>query len=97
VNSPNPHAAFNVPWSVEDSDDNLETVELTLTQTSPSGGVEEQVTIDVSGETGTVTGTTTLQAKHDDGRSYTYDATLVVTDSTGNTGGETKSITEDGA
>lgn len=93
ANSRNPHAEFSIPWSATDADGNLDTVELTLTQTTPAGGTEESVVIDVSG--GRVSGTTTLTAKHDDGTGYTYDVTISAADTTGYTGGETVSITED--
>ncbi|WP_416840934.1 S8 family serine peptidase [Haloferax sp. DFSO52] len=93
ANARNPHAEFSVPWSASDADGNLDTVELRLTQTSPAGGIEDSVVIDVSG--GSASGTTILAAKHDDGTGHTYDVSISVLDTTGKTGGEIVSITED--
>ncbi|WP_411966870.1 S8 family serine peptidase [Haloferax sp. YSSS75] len=94
ADSRNPHAEFSIPWSAADADGNLDTVELTLTQTSPAGGAEETVFVDVSGET--ASGTTILTAKHDDGTGYTYDVTIAVSDTSQKTGGESVSVTENG-
>ncbi|KAB1198696.1 MULTISPECIES: S8 family serine peptidase [Haloferax] len=94
ANSRNPHAEFSIPWGATDSDGNLGSIELTLTQTAPSTDREDSVTIDVSG--GSASGTTTLTAKHDSGSGNTYDVTISVSDTTGKTGGETVSITETG-
>ncbi|WP_458210215.1 S8 family peptidase [Haladaptatus sp. NG-SE-30] len=73
-----PHADFDASWAVSDSDGNLSTVDLTLTDTN-DGETEDTATVDVSGDT--ATGTTSLRAKHEETSGHTYRLTLVVTDS----------------
>lgn len=91
VNSPSPHAEWDVSWSASDSDDDLDTAELTLTDDTDNE-TEESVTIDISG--GSASGTETLKAKFDEGTGNDYTVDLVVTDSNGNTGSDSASVTE---
>jgi subtilisin len=93
VNSPNPHAQFDISWSASDDDDDLDTAELTLYDDT-DGETEDSETVDISG--GSASGTTELTAKFDDGSGNEYTAELVVTDGNGNTDTDTASFSEDG-
>lgn len=57
-------AEFDISWSASDSDDDLDTAELTLNDDTNSE-TEDSATIDISG--GSASGTTTLKAKFDEG------------------------------
>jgi subtilisin len=84
-------AEFDVSWDVGDSDGDLSSVDLTLTDDT-AGETEDTASVSVSGDT--ASGTTRLVAAGDDGsgNSYTVDAT--VTDSNGNTGSGSTSVSE---
>ncbi|MFC7133426.1 MULTISPECIES: S8 family serine peptidase [Salinibaculum] len=84
-------AEFDADWSVSDSDGNLSSVDLVLTQDS-DGSTEDTATVSVSGDT--ASGTTRLVAAGDEGtgNSYTVDAT--VTDGAGKTDSVTASAAE---
>ena len=84
-------AEFDVSWDVSDSDGDLSSVDLTLTDDT-AGETEDTASISVSGSS--ASGTTRLVAASDDGsgNSYTVDAT--VTDSAGNTGSGSTTVSE---
>ncbi len=89
-----PHADFDASWSVSDSDGDLDTVELTLTDLD-DGETEDTATIDVSGDS--ASGTTDLRAKQEENSGNEYEVELVVTDSNGNTASSTATEVEDGS
>jgi subtilisin len=84
-------AEFDVDWSVSDGDGDLSTVDLTLTDDTV-GETDDTASVGASGDTDS--GTTRLVAAGDDGsgNSYTVDAT--VTDSGGNTGSGSTTVSE---
>jgi len=75
-----PNADFTASWAVSDTDGDLDTVELTLTDTHER---EDSATVDVSGDT--ASGDTSLSTEHGGNSGRTYEVELVVTDSNGNT------------
>jgi subtilisin len=91
IDSPSPHAEFDVSWASSDDDGNLDTAELTLYDDT-DGGTEDSATEDISGEM--ASGTNTLKAKFDEGSGNDYTAELVVTDSEGNSDSDTASFSE---
>jgi subtilisin len=93
VNSPSPHAEFDISWSASDDDDDLDTAELTLYDDTDSE-TEDSDSSDISGMS--ASGTTTLKAKFDEGTGNEYTVELVVTDANGNTDTDTTSFSEDG-
>ena len=84
-------AEFDVDWSVSDSDGNLSSVDLTLTQDS-DGTTEDTASISVSGDT--ASSTTRLVAAGDDGSGNSYTVEAVVTDTGGASGSATTSVSE---
>ncbi|WP_254273136.1 glycosyl hydrolase [Haloarcula marina] len=89
-----PHADFTVDWTVSDSDTDLDTVDLTLTDTT-DGAVEDTVSIGVSG--GSAADQQNMRANKADNDGHTYEVELVVTDAAGNTATATVTEVEDGA
>ncbi|WP_458190623.1 S8 family serine peptidase [Haladaptatus sp. NG-WS-4] len=89
-----PHAEFDASWTVSDSDGDLATVDLTLTDRT-DGDIEDSSTIEVSGDT--ATRTTSLRAKHEESSGHTYRVELVVSDANGNTAAATADEIEDGS
>lgn len=84
-------AEFDVDWSVSDSDGNLSSVDLTLTDDT-DGGTEDTASISVSGDT--ASGTTRLVADGDDGSGNSYTVEAVVTDTDGASDSATTSVSE---
>ncbi|MBX0325408.1 S8 family serine peptidase [Halomicroarcula sp. F13] len=89
-----PHADFDASWRVSDSDGDLQTVDLTLTD-ADTGATEDTASVDVSGSD--ASGTTGLSAKFDENNGHTYEVELVVTDAAGNTASATATEVEDGS
>ncbi|PSQ49781.1 hypothetical protein BRD15_02860 [Halobacteriales archaeon SW_6_65_15] len=77
-------ARFNVDWAVSDADGDLSSVDLTLSQ---SGSTVDSASNSVSGSS--ASGSDRLQDKKGSG---SYDVTLTVTDSNGNTASQTKTV-----
>lgn len=84
-------AEFDADWEVSDTDDDLDTVDFSLTQES-TGDIEDTTTVDIGGNT--AGGSTRLLASGDDGTNENYLVTLTVSDSNGNTASATASTTE---
>jgi subtilisin len=84
-------AEFDVDWTVSDNDSDLDSVDLTLTDDT-GGETDDTATVSVSGDSGS--GTTRLVAAGDDGSGNTYTVEAVVTDSNGNTGSDTTTVSE---
>jgi subtilisin len=78
-------ARFNVDWAVSDTDGDLSSVEVTMTQNSTT---VDSTTNSVSGSS--ASGSDRLQDKKGSG---SYDITLTVTDGNGNTASQTKTVT----
>ena len=89
-----PHAEFVADWAVSDGDGDLDTVEMTLTDTN-DGSVEDSASVDVSG--GDASGSTGLKAKFDENNGHEYEVELLVTDTSGNTASATATEVEDGS
>jgi subtilisin len=89
-----PHADFGASWTVSDTNGDLTTVDLALTD-STDGDIEDSSTIDVSGDTAAAT--TTLRAKNEENSEHTYQVNLTVSDSKGNTATATAEELEDGS
>jgi subtilisin len=86
TNNSNPGwARFDVDWAVSDADGDLSSVELTMTQ---SGSTVDSATHSVGGSS--ASGSDRLEDKKGSG---SYDITLTVTDSNGNTDSQTKTVT----
>jgi len=93
-----PHADFDASWSVSDSDGDLNTVDLTLYELDSNGNrvaTESSTSADVSGSS--ASGTSSLNAKHDENSGNTYEVEIVVTDSSNNTDSNTATEVEDGS
>ncbi|MEF8937306.1 MAG: hypothetical protein V5A32_05060 [Halovenus sp.] len=84
-------AEFDVDWSVSDSDGDLDSVDLTLTDDT-AGETEETAAVSVSGDT--ASGTTRLVAAGDDGSGNDYTVEAIGTDSAGNTGSDSTTVSE---
>jgi endoglucanase Acf2 len=84
-------AEFDVSWNVGDSDGDLSSVDLTLTDDS-DGSTEDTASISVSGSD--ATGTTRLVAAGDDGSGNSYTVDITVTDSESNTTSDSTSVGE---
>jgi endonuclease YncB( thermonuclease family) len=84
-------AEFDVSWDVGDSDGDLSSVDLTLTDDT-AGETEDSASISVSGSD--ATGTTRLVAAGDDGSGNSYTVDCTVTDSNGNTASDSTSVSE---
>ena len=84
-------AEFDVSWQVSDTDGDLSSVDLTLTQDS-DGTTEDTASVSVSGSS--ASGTDRLVAAGDDGSGNGYTVEAVVTDSGSNTGSATAAVTE---
>ncbi|WP_336361895.1 S8 family serine peptidase [Halalkalicoccus salilacus] len=84
-------AEFDADWQVSDSDGNLDSVDLTLTDDTDSE-TEDTASIDVSGDS--ASGTTRLVASGDDGSGNNYTAELVVTDANEASSSDTATETE---
>ena len=91
--TPSPHASFDVSWSAADVDGDLATAQLALTDVTDG---ELEVTASGSLSGGSASGTTTLQAKHDDGTGNQYQVVLTVTDANGNQATDSTTFTENG-
>ena len=89
-----PHADFQIDYAVSDADGDLDTVDLTLTDTD-DGQVEGTTSLSVSG--GSASGTETLSARKAENDGHTYEAECVVTDANGNTDTATATEVEDGS
>jgi subtilisin len=77
-------ARFEVDWAVSDADGDLSSVDLTLSQ---SGSTVDSASHSVSGSS--ASGSDRLQDKKGSG---SYDVTLTVTDSNGNTASQTRTV-----
>jgi subtilisin len=84
-------AEFDVDWQVSDDDGDLDSVDLTLTDDT-DGETEDTATVSVSGDS--ASGTTRLVAAGDDGSGNDYTVEAVVTDSNGNTGSDSTTVSE---
>jgi subtilisin len=84
-------AEFDVSWDVSDSDGDLSSVDLTLTDDT-AGETDDTASISVSGSS--ASGTTRLVAAGDDGSGNSYTVELTVTDGTGNTGTGSTAVSE---
>ncbi|MFC6722041.1 S8 family serine peptidase [Natrialbaceae archaeon GCM10025896] len=84
-------AEFDVDWSVSDSDGDLDSVDLTLTDDT-AGETEETAAVSVSGDT--ASDTTRLVAAGDDGSGNDYTVEAIGTDSAGNTGSDSTTVSE---
>jgi len=82
----NPHAELIVDWTVSDTDDNLDTVEVVVADIDEFETFSS--TTNVSG--GSASGTDEFKDKFDSGE---YDVTLTVTDTAGNSTSDTKTVT----
>lgn len=91
VETDNEDAEFDVDWSVSDSDGNLASVDVTLTDDT-AGETEDSTTVDVSGDS--ASGTSRLVAAGDDGSGNDYTVELVVSDSDGASDSDTTSVSE---
>ncbi|MGM0718328.1 MAG: G8 domain-containing protein, partial [Halobacteriota archaeon] len=91
VETDDPDAEFDAAWAVSDSDGNLSSVELTLTDET-AGETEEAVSLSVSGDD--ASGTTRLVAAGDDGTGNDYTVEATVTDDFDETDSETASAGE---
>jgi endonuclease YncB( thermonuclease family) len=89
-----PHAEFDVAWSVSDADGDLSTVDVTLTDLD-DGETEGASSVSVSG--GSASGTESYTAKKEENSGHTYEAEVVVTDGKGNTDSATAQEVEDGS
>ena len=85
-------AAFDVSWDVTDSDGNLDTLSLTLTDDGDGGTQEDSASTSVSGES--ASGTTRLFASGDDGTGHSYTVEAVVSDTEGASDSATTSVSE---
>ncbi|WP_336343348.1 S8 family serine peptidase [Halalkalicoccus ordinarius] len=91
VETDNDDAEFDVGWQVSDSDGDLDSVDLTLTDDT-DGETEDTASIDVSDDS--ASDTTRLVASGDDGSSNSYTAELIVTDTNGASSSDTATETE---
>lgn len=86
--SPNPHAEITADWSVSDADGNLDSVEVTVVDSS--GRAVNSAATGASGAS--ASGTDTFKIKHADGQ--TFDVTVTVTDTTDRQRSATQTVTE---
>ncbi|MEF8843310.1 MAG: S8 family serine peptidase [Haloarculaceae archaeon] len=86
--SPNPHAEITADWTVGDVDGNLDSV--TVEVTDSGGASADSASTNVSGSS--ASGSDSFKIKH--ARGASYDVTLTVTDTTGETTSETQTVTE---
>ncbi len=86
--SPNPHAEITADWSVADADGNLDTVVVEVVD--GSGSVVDSNTTDVGGSS--ASGTDQFKVKH--AQNQTFDVTLTVSDTAGNSASATRTVTE---
>jgi subtilisin len=84
-------AEFDVSWGVSDTDGDLASVDLTLTDDT-DGTTEDTASVEVSGSS--ASGTTKLVAAGDDGSGNGYTVDVTVTDSYGNTGSDSTAVSE---
>ena len=84
--SPNPHAKITADWVVSDVDGDLDSV---VVEVLDGGSVVDSATTQVSG--GSASGTDVFEIKH--GGGTTYDVELTVTDESGLTATETRTVT----
>ncbi|RBI62438.1 hypothetical protein DMJ13_11275 [halophilic archaeon] len=84
-------AEFDVDWTVSDPNDDLSSLDLSLSDDT-DGESEDAATVSVSG--GSASGTTRLIAPGDDGAGHTYTVEATVTDSAGNTDTASAATTE---
>jgi subtilisin len=91
VETDNIDAEFDADWQVSDSDGNLSSVDLTLTDDT-DGETDDTASVSVSGDS--ASGTTRLVAAGDDGSGNSYTVELTVTDGDGATASDTASATE---
>jgi len=91
VETDNTDAEFDASWQVSDSDGNLDSVELTLTDDT-DGGTEDSTTVSVSGSS--ASDTTRLVAAGDDGSGNDYTVSLTVTDTDGASDSSTTTVSE---
>ncbi|WP_435344835.1 Ig-like domain-containing protein [Haloarchaeobius sp. HRN-SO-5] len=84
-------AEFDVSWDVGDSDGDLSSVDLTLTDDT-AGATDDTATVSVSGSD--ASGTTRLVAPDDDGSGNSYTVDCTVSDSGGSTGSDSTTVTE---
>ncbi|MEF8784139.1 MAG: S8 family serine peptidase [Haloarculaceae archaeon] len=84
--SPNPHAEITADWAVSDADGDLDSVLVEVFDSSET--VVDSAQTNVSG--GSVSGTDKWKLKHRDNE--TFDVRLTVTDATGNSTTQTKTV-----
>lgn len=92
VETSDPDAEFNVDWKVNDSDGDLEEVELTLVDDSAGGTNEQHMEKDASGNS--EDRVTRMVAATDDTKGHNYTVKLEVRDEEGNTSRATETIRE---
>ena len=85
--SPNPHADITAEWTVSDADGDLASVDIDISESSET---VSGVTWSLSGAT--ASDTDSFEIKQSDGQ--TFDVTLTVTDSSGNSESASTSVTE---
>ena len=88
AHSPNPHLEFSADWSVSDADSDLDTV--TVDVIDSDGTVVRSTTSSVGG--GSATGSDSFKLKHV--RNQEFTVKLTVTDESGRTTTETRTVTE---
>lgn len=89
--TPSPHAEFDVSWRVNDDDGDLDSVTLTLRDTT-ADEFEDSTTVSVEGTD--ASDTTALKAHKDDGSGHEYEVRLHVRDSNGNSDTDSVTISE---
>ena len=91
VETNNSDAEFDADWAVSDTDGDLESVELVLTDDA-DGETEDSATVSVSGDS--AGGTTRLVAAGADGSGNDYTVDLTVADAAGNETTDSAAVTE---
>ena len=93
VETSSPHAEFDVSWSASDDGGNLDSVSVQL-RDATAGEFDDSDSEDVSGSS--ASGTNRLSAHKDDESGNDYEATANVRDTSGNSGEDAATVTENG-
>ena len=93
VETSSPHAEFDVSWSASDDGDNLDSVSVQL-RDATAGEFDDSDSEDVSGSS--ASGTNRLSAHKDDESGNDYEVTANVRDTSGNSGEDAATVTENG-